>query len=40
MLVKLRVVAERKFVHPMFKRIDKNNSGLIEFEEFEAFFEN
>lgn len=37
MLQKLGIAVERKFVHPMFRAIDKDNSGSIEFEEFESF---
>jgi Ca2+-binding EF-hand superfamily protein len=37
MLQKLGISVERKWVHPMFRAIDRDNSGSIEFEEFEAF---
>jgi len=37
MIAKLRISVERKYIYPFFKIIDQNNSGAIEFEEFEAY---
>jgi len=37
LICKLRISVERKFIYPFFKTIDKNNSGAIEYDEFEAF---
>ena len=37
MIAKLRISVERKYVHPFFKCIDTNNSGGIEWEEFDAY---
>ena len=37
MIAKLEISVERKFVYPFFKIIDVNNSGGIEYEEFEAY---
>lgn len=37
MIAKLRISVERKYIYPFFKIIDSNNSGAIEFEEFEAY---
>jgi Ca2+-binding EF-hand superfamily protein len=37
LIYKLKISVERKFVYPFFKTIDKNNSGGIEYEEFEAY---
>ena len=37
MIAKLQISVERKFVYPFFKVIDQNNSGGIEYEEFEAY---
>ncbi len=37
MIAKLKISVERKFVYPFFKIIDANNSGGIEFEEFEHY---
>jgi len=32
MLQKLGISVERKWVHPMFRAIDRDNSGSIEFD--------
>ena len=37
MIAKLRISVERKYIYPFFKIVDGNNSGAIEFEEFEAY---
>jgi Ca2+-binding EF-hand superfamily protein len=37
MIAKLKISVDRKYVHPFFKIIDANNSGGIEFEEFEVY---
>jgi len=37
LIAKLRISVERKFIYPYFKVIDANNSGAIEYEEFEAY---
>ena len=37
LIAKLKISVERKFVYPFFKVIDKNNSGGIEYDEFEAY---
>jgi Ca2+-binding EF-hand superfamily protein len=37
LIVKLRISVERKFIYPFFKIVDANNSGAIEYEEFEAY---
>lgn len=37
LIAKLKISVERRYVYPFFKVIDKNNSGGIEFEEFEAY---
>ncbi len=40
MIAKLKISVERKFVYPFFKIIDKNNSGGIEYDEFEYYIIN
>ena len=37
LIAKLKISVERKFVYPFFKVVDANNSGGIEYEEFEAY---
>ena len=37
LIAKLRISVERKYIYPFFKIVDCNNSGAIEFEEFEAY---
>ena len=37
LIAKLRISVERKFIHPFFKIVDTNNSGAIEFDEFQAY---
>jgi len=40
MIAKLKIAVERKYVYPFFKIIDANNSGGIEYEEFETYIVN
>jgi hypothetical protein len=37
LIAKLKISVERRYVYPFFKCIDKNNSGGIEYDEFEAY---
>ena len=37
MIAKLRISVERKYIYPFFKIVDANNSGAIEFDEFELY---
>ena len=37
MIAKLRISVERKYIYPFFKIIDADNSGCVEFEEFETY---
>jgi Ca2+-binding EF-hand superfamily protein len=37
LIAKLKISVERKFVYPFFKVVDANNSGGVEYEEFESF---
>lgn len=37
LIAKLKISVERKYVYPFFKVVDQNNSGGIEYEEFEAY---
>lgn len=37
MIAKLKISVERKYVYPFFKIIDSDNSGGIEFAEFEKY---
>jgi len=37
LIAKLRISVERKYIYPFFKIVDANNSGAIEFEEFEQY---
>ena len=37
MIAKLKISVERKYVYPFFKFVDTNNSGGIEYSEFEAY---
>jgi len=37
LIAKLKISVERKYVYPFFKVVDKNNSGGIEYDEFEAY---
>jgi len=37
MVAKLQISVERKYVRPFFKVLDKDNSGSVEFNEFEEF---
>ena len=37
MIAKLKISVERKFVYPFFKVVDADNSGGIEYAEFEAY---
>lgn len=40
MIAKLQVSVERKYVRPFFKVLDNDNSGGVEFAEFEAYLKN
>jgi Ca2+-binding EF-hand superfamily protein len=40
MIAKLKISVERKFVYPFFKIVDADNSGGIEFNEFEHYIVN
>lgn len=40
MIAKLKISVERKYVYPFFKVIDADNSGGIEFNEFEHYIVN
>ena len=37
MLLKLTIIAEKKYLHALFQKFDQNHSGKIEFEEFCSF---
>ena len=37
MIAKLKISVERKYVYPFFKVLDANNSGGIEYDEFEKY---
>lgn len=37
MLAKLQISVERCYVRPFFKVLDRDNSGAVEADEFEAF---
>jgi len=37
MIAKMKISVERKYVYPFFKIIDANNSGGIEYPEFENY---
>ena len=37
MVYKLAISVERKYVYPFFKLVDRDNSGCIEYAEFEAY---
>jgi len=37
MIAKLRISVERKYIYPFFKIVDANNSGAIEYEEWDAY---
>lgn len=37
LIAKLKISVERKYVYPFFKVVDANNSGGIEYPEFEAY---
>jgi Ca2+-binding EF-hand superfamily protein len=37
MIAKLKISVERKYIYPFFKIIDANNSGGIEYDEFEVY---
>jgi len=37
LIAKLRISVERKFIYPFFKIVDSNNSGTIEYDEFEQY---
>lgn len=40
MIAKMKISVERKYVYPFFKYIDRDNSGSICVEEFEAYVLN
>ena len=40
MIAKLKISVERKYVYPFFKIIDSDNSGGIEYAEFEHYIIN
>lgn len=40
MIAKLKIAVERKYVYPFFKIVDANNSGGIEFDEFQNYIIN
>lgn len=37
LIAKLKISVERRYVYPFFKKLDTNNSGAIEYAEFEAY---
>jgi hypothetical protein len=37
MIAKLKISVERKYVYPFFKVIDSDNSGGVEYDEFERY---
>ena len=37
MIAKLRISVERKYVYPFFKTVDADNSGAIEYPEWQAY---
>jgi Ca2+-binding EF-hand superfamily protein len=37
LIAKLRISVERKFIYPFFKIVDANNSGALEYDEFQAY---
>lgn len=37
MIAKLKISVERKYVHPFFKYVDQDNSGTIDYPEFERY---
>lgn len=37
LIIKFKISVERKFIYPYFKTIDRNNSGAIEYDEFEEY---
>ena len=37
MIIKLKISVERRYIYPFFKLIDANNSGTLEYQEFEDF---
>jgi Ca2+-binding EF-hand superfamily protein len=40
MIAKLKISVERRYVYPFLKIIDANNSGGIEYDEFEHYIVN
>ena len=37
MIAKLKISVERKYVYPFFKILDADNSGGVEYHEFEKY---
>jgi len=37
LIAKLKISVERKYVYPFFKVLDADNSGGVEYPEFEAY---
>ena len=37
MIAKIKIAVERKYIHPFFKSIDRNNSGMITLQDFETY---
>ena len=40
LIAKLKISVERRYVYPFFKCVDTNNSGGIEYDEFEAYIQS
>ena len=37
MIAKLKISVERRYIYPFFKIVDADNSGAIEYTEFEKY---
>jgi hypothetical protein len=37
MIAKLKISVERRYIYPFFKIVDADNSGAIEYPEFEKY---
>lgn len=37
MTIKLEIPIHKKYLHPLLKKFDRNNSGYVEFDEFSYF---